>query len=62
MGQGRARVLGAVGLACSLAWCGWASLYKAYTTGGKATWGISLAAVVVLGALLASGARGWRLG
>ncbi len=62
MGQGRARVLGAVGLACSLAWCGWASQDTAYTSGGKVTWGISLAAVVVLGALLASGARGWRLG
>jgi hypothetical protein len=53
---------GILALLVSLAWCGWASQYKAFTTGGKITWGISLAAVVVVAGLLFAGRRGWRLG
>lgn len=42
-----------------LAWCGWASAYRAGTNGGKVIWAVSLAVVAVVG-VVADGA--WRRG
>lgn len=52
----------AAGALALLAWCAWVSGFHRMTTGARATWGISLTAVVVLDVLLWRGGRGRRLG
>lgn len=57
------RFLRIAGAAAALgAWCGWASGFHRSTTPAAVTWGISLAAVVLVDVLLWRGRRGLRPG
>ncbi|MDA8072405.1 MAG: hypothetical protein M0Z82_12610 [Actinomycetota bacterium] len=55
----RHRVIAVLAVGVLLAWCGWASAYRAGTNGGKVIWAVSLAVVAVV-AVVADGA--WRRG
>ncbi len=57
MGERRRWGLWAGTVGVSVAWCGWASQYRAFTAGGKATWAVSLALVAGCWAVIVGRAR-----
>jgi hypothetical protein len=56
------RVASAALVFVACAWCGWVSAYQKSTWPARATWLLSLAAVMVVGIVLVRGRRGARFG